>query len=65
MQRAGDGEKLFCLDEIQRLPELFAVLRSVIDESGQNGQFLILGSASRAWTSARASSAISRIRRRS
>ena len=47
MQLAGREGKLFCLDEIQRLPELFAVLRSVIDESGRSGQFLILGSASR------------------
>jgi uncharacterized protein len=38
--------KLICLDEIQRMPELFAVLRSVIDEQERNGQFIILGSAS-------------------
>ncbi len=38
--------KLICLDEIQRSPELFPVLRSLIDERGRNGQFLILGSAS-------------------
>ncbi len=40
-------EKLICLDEIQRLPEIFSTLRSIIDERGTNGQFLILGSASR------------------
>jgi len=39
--------KLICLDEIQRKPELFSVLRSIVDEHGGNGQFLILGSASR------------------
>jgi predicted AAA+ superfamily ATPase len=39
--------KLICLDEIQRIPELFPVLRSVIDHNNSNGQFLILGSASR------------------
>jgi len=39
-------EKLICLDEIQRVPELFTVMRSVIDENKRNGQFLILGSAS-------------------
>jgi len=39
--------KLVCLDEIQREPELFPVLRSIVDENGENGQFLILGSASR------------------
>ncbi|TPW18293.1 MAG: hypothetical protein FD130_323 [Halothiobacillaceae bacterium] len=39
-------DKLICLDEIQRTPELFPLLRSVIDVRGRNGQFLILGSAS-------------------
>jgi len=39
--------KLIILDEIQKLPEIFSVLRSVIDEQNSNGQFLILGSASR------------------
>ena len=37
---------LICLDEIQRLPDIFAHLRSVIDRRGCNGQFLFLGSAS-------------------
>ncbi|MFQ5642019.1 MAG: ATP-binding protein [bacterium] len=40
-------DKLICLDEIQRKPEIFSVLRSVIDQRNRNGQFLILGSASR------------------
>ncbi|NOZ94618.1 MAG: ATP-binding protein [Acidobacteria bacterium] len=39
-------EKLVCLDEIQRRPDLFPVLRSVVDEREGSGQFLILGSAS-------------------
>ena len=39
-------EKLICLDEIQRTPEIFPILRSVIDERRRKGQFLILGSAS-------------------
>jgi uncharacterized protein len=39
--------ELVCLDEIQRRPDLFPVLRSVIDERSRPGQFLILGSASR------------------
>ncbi|MCY4643165.1 MAG: ATP-binding protein [Bacteriovoracales bacterium] len=38
---------LICLDEIQYTPNLFSVLRGVIDERQRNGQFLILGSASR------------------
>ncbi len=40
-------EKLVCLDEIQKLPGIFTDLRSIIDENNRNGQFLILGSASR------------------
>lgn len=39
--------KLICLDEIQRLPGLFPVIRSLVDEWGGNGHFLFLGSASR------------------
>ncbi|MCY7356268.1 MAG: ATP-binding protein [Rudanella sp.] len=42
--------KLIVLDQIQRKPELFAVLRGVIDrrrrQGQKTGQFLILGSAS-------------------
>ena len=42
--------KLIILDEIQRVPELFQVLRGVIDrrrrQGLKSGQFLILGSAS-------------------
>jgi len=39
-------EEIVCLDEIQRMPELFTVLRALCDETGRPGQFLILGSAS-------------------
>jgi predicted AAA+ superfamily ATPase len=38
-------DDLVCLDEIQRAPELFSILRSIIDERARNSQFLILGSA--------------------
>jgi len=38
---------LFCIDEIQRKPDLFPLLRSLTDEWGRNGAFLILGYASR------------------
>ena len=38
--------KLICIDEIQLRPELFSVMRSVCDETGSPGQFLISGSAS-------------------
>jgi len=44
---AHNSDKLLCLDEIQRAPELFASLRSVIDTNRRNGRFLLLGSASR------------------
>lgn len=40
-------DRLVCLDEIQRRPDLFPLLRGVIDEHRRNGRFLILGSASR------------------
>jgi len=44
------GDRLVILDEIQRLPELFQVLRGVIDkgrrDGRRSGQFLVLGSAS-------------------
>lgn len=43
-------KRLVILDEVQRMPELFAVLRAVIDERRREGeltgQFLLLGSAS-------------------
>ena len=41
-----NADKLICLDEIQRLPEIFPHMRSIIDDKNRNGQFLILGSAS-------------------
>jgi predicted AAA+ superfamily ATPase len=39
--------KLVCIDEIQRKPELFPLIRSLADEWDRPGCFLILGSASR------------------
>lgn len=43
-------DKLVILDEIQRVPDLFAVLRGLIDKNRERGrragQFLLLGSAS-------------------
>ena len=41
------SDHMICLDEIQRTPDLFPILRGVIDRNQRNGQFLILGSASR------------------
>ena len=40
-------ESLICLDEVQYRPHIFGILRGVIDQRQRNGQFLILGSASR------------------
>jgi predicted AAA+ superfamily ATPase len=37
---------LLIIDEVQRMPELFPVLRSVIDRNRSNTRFLLLGSAS-------------------
>jgi len=39
--------KTICLDEIQLKPELFSVLRSLIDQNRQKGRFILSGSASR------------------
>jgi uncharacterized protein len=39
-------DKTIILDEIQRMPELFPLLRSIIDQNRQNGRFILLGSAS-------------------
>lgn len=40
-------DKLICIDEIQRQPELFPLIRSLVDEWDRPSCFLILGSASR------------------
>ena len=37
---------IVCLDEIQRVPDVFQVLRGLYDETGAPGQYLVLGSAS-------------------
>ena len=46
----SNSDKLIILDEIQRLPEIFAPLRGIIDKErrkgNKSGQFLFLGSAS-------------------
>ena len=40
------ADKVIILDEIQREPQLFPLLRSVIDRNRENGRFILLGSAS-------------------
>lgn len=39
-------DQLVVLDEIQRQPDLFPILRALIDENRRPGRFLLLGSAS-------------------
>jgi len=40
------ADQLIVLDEVQRQPEIFSVLRGLIDEKRTPGRFLLLGSAS-------------------
>jgi predicted AAA+ superfamily ATPase len=40
------GDALIIIDEIQRKPELFALLRALVDQDRRPGRFMILGSAS-------------------
>ncbi|MEO8342477.1 MAG: ATP-binding protein [Gallionella sp.] len=40
------ADRLVVLDEIQRRPELFSILRALIDDNRHPGRFLLLGSAS-------------------
>jgi len=46
MQALKDLPGLVIIDEVQRKPELFELLRVLVDRSGQNARFLLLGSAS-------------------
>lgn len=39
-------DRLVILDEIQNMPELFPIIRSLIDKKRKTGRFLLLGSAS-------------------
>lgn len=44
---SSQKDHLICIDEIQRKPELFPLIRSLVDEWDKPGAFLMLGSASR------------------
>lgn len=44
---SSQKDKMFCIDEVQRKPELFPLIRSLVDEWGENQKIFILGSASR------------------
>ncbi|WP_179853209.1 AAA family ATPase [Hydrotalea sp. AMD] len=43
---AGLKDKLVIIDEVQTMPELFAILRPLIDEYRKPGRFMLLGSVS-------------------
>jgi len=42
----ANNERLVCVDEVQRRPDLFPVIRGICDITGRAGQVLVLGSAS-------------------
>jgi predicted AAA+ superfamily ATPase len=44
---SSQKDSLICIDEIQRKPELFPLIRSLVDKWKNSGSFLILGSATR------------------
>lgn len=52
------------LDEVQFVPDLFPVLRSLIDENRRNGRFILLGSASPALLQRSGQSLAGRVRYR-
>ncbi|WP_395701388.1 ATP-binding protein [Aquabacterium sp.] len=56
-----DQGGLIVIDEVQRAPALFPVLRVLIDRSPRNGQFLLLGSASPALLSRAGESLLGRL----
>lgn len=41
------ADRLICIDEVQLKPDLFPLLRALIDKDRKPGRFLLLGSASR------------------
>ncbi len=43
----GHVDHLVIIDEVQLRPDLFPVLRTILDKNGNNGQLLLRGSASR------------------
>jgi uncharacterized protein len=55
LRKLGDAElflrehadRLVCIDEIQLKPDLFPLLRALVDQDRRPGRFVILGSASR------------------
>ncbi len=45
----ANARALVCLDEVQRAPDLFPLIRALVDEDRRPGRFLLLGSASPAF----------------
>jgi len=43
----ANNDKMICIDEVQRKPEIFQIFRTYLDQNNRTGQLLILGSASR------------------
>ncbi|MEZ4722401.1 MAG: ATP-binding protein [Flavobacteriales bacterium] len=58
---AQNRDKCLILDEVQRTPEIFPILRSEIDEHREPGRFILLGSASPALMRASSESLAGRI----
>ncbi|MFW5782087.1 MAG: ATP-binding protein [Candidatus Muiribacteriaceae bacterium] len=42
----NNKEKMIIIDEVQRRPDLFPVLRAIVDKDRRNGRFILLGSSS-------------------
>lgn len=42
-----NADKLICIDEVQVKPDLFSLLRALVDRDRRPGRFLVLGSAAR------------------
>lgn len=55
------SDHVVVIDEVQRMPELFPILRSLIDEHRQAGRFVLLGSASDALIRASSESLAGRV----
>ena len=43
----ANANRLICIDEVQRFPEIFTFFRPYLDKTNKPGQLLLLGSASR------------------
>ena len=46
LESISSNVECIVIDEVQRMPELFSILRSLIDQNKQKGKYVLLGSAS-------------------